>query len=211
VVPSVLGPGIGLAARASNGLRLNGRAKPRRRIDANPSAWQNLRDALHAMAIEHGTTWLELPSRIDVCPPMSGRDYELWQPLLAVASWIESHGVLGLLGLMQEHALRTIDTGRDDAAPDHDETLLRILAERRLNLDMPQPKDILEAARELDHMTFRQYSPKGVANLFRRYGVTTTMLHGRKVYRTDLKDLLQIQSRYDLSLGIEESQVHTSA
>jgi hypothetical protein len=185
-----------------------GSDKPRRRIDMDPAGWQRLRDELHAMALEHGPTWLELPSRTDVCPPMSGRDYELWQPLLALASWIESHGARGLLKLLQEHAMATIDAGRDDATPDHDETLLRILAEKRLNLEMPQPKEILEAARELDQVSFRQWSPKGVANVFKRYGVATAMLHGRKVYRTDPADLLRIQATYGLSLGIEESQVH---
>ena len=95
-----------------------GSEKPRRRIDADPAGWQRLRDELHALAMEHGPTWLDLPSRTDVCPTMSGRDYELWQPLLALAWWIESHGARGLLGLLQEHALATIDAGRDDATPD---------------------------------------------------------------------------------------------
>ena len=75
--------------------------------------------------------------------------------------------------------------------PTHDEILLRILAEKRLNLDMPQPKEILEAARELDQVSFRQWTPKGVANVFRRYGLATKEIHGRKVYRTDLADLLR--------------------
>ena len=106
-----------------------GSEKPRRRIDAEPEGWQRLRDDLHALALEHGPTWLELPSRTDVCPTMSGRDYELWQPLLALAAWIESHGARGLLKLLQEHALATIEAGRDDATPDADEILLRILTD----------------------------------------------------------------------------------
>ncbi len=59
---------------------------------------------------------------------MSGRDYELWQPLLAVAGWIESHGAQGLLKLLQEHALTVIDRGKDEAVPDADESLLRRLS-----------------------------------------------------------------------------------
>ena len=132
--------------------------------------------------------------------------FELWQPLLALASWIESHGARGLLKLLQEHALATIDAGRDDATPDADETLLRILAEKRLNLDMPQPKEILEAARELDQVSFRQWSPKGVANVFKRYGLATKEIHGRKVYRTDLSELAKIQETYGLSLGINKTE-----
>ena len=72
----------------------------RRRIDADPAGWQALRDDLHTLALEHGATWLELADREDVCPAMTGRDYELWQPLLALASWVESHGAKGLLELM---------------------------------------------------------------------------------------------------------------
>ena len=183
-----------------------GSEKPRRRIDADPSGWQRLRDNLHALAMEHGPTWLELPSRTDVCPTMSGRDYELWQPLLALAWWIESHGARGLLSLLQEHAMATIESGRDDATPDHDETLLRILAERRSNGDAPQPKEILEAARELDPVSYRQWSPKGVGNVFRRYGLETKEIHGRKVYRADLSELVRIQEVYGLSLGLNQTE-----
>jgi hypothetical protein len=179
--------------------------KPKRRIDANPGEWEGLQDDLHALAIGHGRTWLELPERADVCPAMiHGRYYELWQPLLAIASWFEEHGAEGLLTLLQEHALATIDDGRDDVIPDVDETLLRALAERRLKGDTPQPKDVLEAAREVDDVGFRHWSPKGVSNVLKRYGVKTSVLHGRKVYRTDLGDLLRIQSTYGLSLGIDE-------
>ncbi|MFZ5829016.1 MAG: hypothetical protein ACOY3P_02970, partial [Planctomycetota bacterium] len=82
-----------------------GSEKPRRRIDADPQMWQQLRDDLHLLALEHGPTWLELPGRTEVCPPMSGRDFELWQPLLAIASWLEGCGCKGLLQLLQDHDL----------------------------------------------------------------------------------------------------------
>ncbi len=34
--------------------------KPRRRIDDAPNEWQRLRDELHVLALEHGSTWLAL-------------------------------------------------------------------------------------------------------------------------------------------------------
>ncbi len=37
--------------------------KPKRRIDADPQVWQGLRDDLHALALEHGATWLALSQR----------------------------------------------------------------------------------------------------------------------------------------------------
>ena len=66
-----------------------------------------MRDDLHVMALEHGSTWPELARRTDVCPAMSGRNFELWQPLLAIATWLEEHGgVKGLHALLSEHAGR---------------------------------------------------------------------------------------------------------
>ncbi|HUT58009.1 MAG TPA: hypothetical protein VNA25_09195 [Phycisphaerae bacterium] len=103
------------------------------------------------------------------CPPGAlrengGRDFELWQPLLALASWIEEAGALGLLGLFQEHALATIDSARDDQAPDHDETLLRLLAEGpaghaigRSRLDVILRVSVLVAILGWKHL----YSQKG--------------------------------------------------
>ena len=81
--------------------------------------------------MEHGPVWLDLPTRADVCPVMSGRDFELWQPLLSLAWWIESHGAGGLLTMMQAHAKTTIDAAKDDKVGDADEALLRILADKR--------------------------------------------------------------------------------
>jgi hypothetical protein len=179
--------------------------KPRRRIDADPAAWQRLRDDLHAMALEHGPMWLDLPMRADVCPAMSGRDWELWQPLLALAAWIESHGARGLLGLVQQHALATIDAGKDDQVGDADETLLRLLAERRANMEAPTAGEILKAAQEAEPAVFRQWSAKGVANALRRYGLRTVEVHGRKVYsRVTLADLRRIQATYGVVLGLCE-------
>ena len=77
---------------------------------------------------------------------MNGRDFELWQPLLAVAAWLESLGAKGLLKLMQGHALATIDAAKDDQVGDADEILLRILTEKRLNCETPQPKEIYAIA-----------------------------------------------------------------
>ena len=59
-----------------------GSDKPRRRIDADAKTWVQLRDDLHALAMGYGLTWIKLAGKTDVCPAMSGRDFELWQPLL---------------------------------------------------------------------------------------------------------------------------------
>ena len=185
-----------------------GSDKPRRRIDAAPEDWQELRDALHALALEHGPTWLDLPDRSDVCPTMSGRDYELWQPLLALASWIEEHGARGLLGLMQEHALATIEAGKDDATPDADETLLRILADEIRAGMVPTPGSILDKAQEVDSVGFKNWKARGVSEHLKRYGAVTHKSHGRKVYsRVTLESLQAIQASYGVDLGFDEKSV----
>jgi hypothetical protein len=182
-----------------------GSEKPRRRIDANPEDWQELRDALHALALEHGTTWLELPQQTDVCPMMSGRDYELWQPLLALASWIESHGARGLLKLLQDHAMETIDAGRDDATPDADETLLRILADEIRAGMVPTPGDILAKAQEADSVGFKNWKARGVSEHLKRYSAVTHKSCGRKVYsRVTLESLQTIQMSYGIDLGFDQ-------
>lgn len=184
-----------------------GSEKPRQRIDADPEGWHRLQDSLHALALEHGPTWLELPARTDVCPAMSGRDFELWQPLLALASWIEEHGARGLLKLMQDHALATIDAGRDDATPDADETLLRILAEEIRTGNAPTPGDILDKAQAADAAGFKTWKARGVSEHLKRYGAATNKSCGRKVYgRVTLETLRAIQTSYGVDLGFDENK-----
>ena len=180
--------------------------KPRRRIDADPAAAQSLRDDLHALALTEGVTWMDLANRVDVCPPMNGRDYELWQPLLALAVYIESHGAEGLLKLMQEHALATIEANQDDQTDDADEILLQVLADEIRAGGAPQPKDILAKAKEDEPDTFDRWSAKGAAGRLARYGLKTNKSHGRRLYgNVSLTDLCHIQDVYSIDLGIEDS------
>jgi hypothetical protein len=182
-----------------------GSEKPRRRIDADPAGWQRLRDDLHALALEHGRTWLELAKRVDVCPRLSGRDFELWQPVLAIASWIQDHGAGGLLGLMQAHALQTIEAGQDDQTPDTDETLLRILADAVRTGERLAPQDVLERARTSDADGFKTWKARGVVTVLKRYGLRTTKTHGRKLYaKVTPDDIAQIATSYGLDLGQDD-------
>ncbi|MDD5658353.1 MAG: hypothetical protein PHF00_13970, partial [Elusimicrobia bacterium] len=176
--------------------------KPRRRIDAEPDAWRRLRDDLHALALSNGLAWLSLPARADACPPMPGRAYELWQPLLSLAAHLEDHGATGLLALMQAHALASIDAGQEDQTPDIDETLLRLLAEALRAGDQPTPGEILSRAQAADGQGFRTWSARGVAEHLKRYGLVTRKVRGRKVYRVEhLKVLVQVQTAYSVDLG----------
>jgi len=140
-----------------------GSVKPRRRLDEDPAKWSGIRDELHILCLEHGPAWLELSRRDDVCPEMTGRHYELWQPLLALASWFEEQGAGGLLNLMQEHALLTIESVRDDETPDVDVLLLRTLAGLALEGYEPTPTEVLSRAREEEADSFIRWTmrPRG--------------------------------------------------
>jgi len=189
-----------------------GSDKPRRRIDAEPKRWQAVRDDLHALALEHGSAWLDLAQRDDVCPAMSGRDYELWQPLLALAAWIESYGAQGLLTLMQDHAQASIDESRDDATPDHDETLLRLLADAIRIGNTPTAGEILNAAKQQDARTFDKWTARAVGSHLKRYGLTTNKTGGRRLYgRVTLNDLRTIQTIYHVELGFDEEVTNLDA
>ena len=180
--------------------------KPRRRINETPARWQALRDDLHLLAMEHGPTWLELSNKTDVCPRMSGRDFELWQPLLALAWWIESHGARGLHKLLEDHALATIDRGRDDTTPDADETLLQILAEAVLSSEWLTAQEILTRAVEAEPTVFKNWQPKGVANRLKAYGIPRAKKTGsRREYRDVTPEMLRrIQTHYGIDLDFPE-------
>ena len=180
--------------------------KPRLRIDANPAGWQSLRDDLHALALEHGPTWLDLPGQADVCPVMAGRDYELWQPLLSLASWLDPHGSEGLLGLLQEHALRVIDSGKDETTPDHDEVLLRVLAETLRSGITPQPGEILAEVQNKDPLSFKTWTAKAVSSHLKRYGIETYKSHGHKRYGGATLDKMEaVQRNYGIDLGFDDA------
>jgi len=176
--------------------------KPRRRIDAEPDTWRRLRNDLHVLALSSGPAWLALPGRADVCPPMTGRAYQLWQPLLALAAHFEDQGADGLRALVEEYALDTIGEDQEDATPDADETLLRLLADALREGDRPTAGDILAKAQEAEERGFGNWSARAVAEHLKRYGLTTHKTGGRKIYGQDaLERLRKVQESYVVDLG----------
>jgi len=183
-----------------------GSKKPRRRIDDYGAQWQGLRDDLHALALSCGSDFLELARQDGVCPEMAGRAFELWQPLLSLASWVESRGAEGLLKLMQGHAAASIESGQEDQTPDCEEILLRTLAYLLQCGRSPIAKDVLEKAKEEEPQTFANWSPKGVASALKRYGVKTHKTVGRRSYgHITLDQLRRIQTAYNMDLDLPES------
>jgi hypothetical protein len=179
--------------------------KPKRRLDADPMAWQTVRDDLHALALEHGPTWAQLPALAHVVPSgIGGRNYELWQPLLALAGWLEEHGSDGLLPLVQEHARETVANAKDDAVPEADEILLELLTARVVDHYPPTSAELLKSAQERDPITFKLWTPNGVTRRLGAYGITTPKkVNGERRYRDVLPaQLEEIQAHYGVSLGL---------
>jgi hypothetical protein len=182
--------------------------KPRRRIDADAGRWQRLRDGLHALALEAGPVWGELARRSDVCPEaIGGRDYELWQPLLALAAWVESCGAHGLLALVQQFALETVAAAKDDAVPEADEVLLEVAAEAVQGARWLTSREILERAKEKAPGLFKTWEyPRTVTARLKSYSLRPApKSNGRAEFRLTEGDLLRVQRHYGLDLGVGDS------
>ena len=180
---------------------------PKRRLDADLADWQKLRDDLHALALEHGPTWLKLANRADVVPRgLSGRDYELWQPLLAIAAFVEEAGLPGLVRLLQTYALKVAELAKDDTQSDHDEVLLRLLAEAVRSGERPTPGELLARAKEGESGDrFAKWTPRAVGEHLKRYGLTTIKYGGKKRYmEVTVHDLARIEQSYGIDLGAND-------
>jgi len=172
--------------------------KPKRRLDDDAERWRNLRDDLHALALGHAPVFLELAGLSEVCPDMTGRHYELWQPILALAAVLDTD----LHDRMKRFAMETISENQEDATPDADEATLRALAVLIVRGATPQAKAILDAARMESPELFARYTPKGVANILKRYGLKTVKAHDKRVYRVTMDDLRRIEGAYQIDLNV---------
>jgi hypothetical protein len=138
---------------------------------------------------------------------MAGRDQELWQPLLAIAAWVEEAGCRGLLKLLQGHAAAVIDANKDDQLAEADEVLLRALAARLKQDDTPKPSRILADALVAEPNPFRYWTAKGASDALARFGIRTRKVNGTRVYPRECMDTLRrVQKVYGMSLGLADDE-----
>lgn len=181
-----------------------GSIKPRLRVDDDAALWGRLRDALHILAMEHGSEWLALPSRQDVVPEMSGRNFEIWQPLLGLAAWFEDRGARGLLDLLRRHALLLIEQGREAATPPDDEVLLQALARAVGSGIAPTAGELLATVADVEPSLFRNWTARAVAAHLKRYGILSKKTNGRKFFGPSPADLLRVQQSYGIDLDLPQ-------
>ncbi|MGC9259830.1 MAG: hypothetical protein ACP5I8_07110 [Phycisphaerae bacterium] len=177
--------------------------KPKRRINANPERFQALGNSLHAMVLRYGAHIAMVAAESNVCPPeISGRNYELWHPLMALASWGESHGRQGLLTTIHGHAAETIAQQADEGGGAVEEIALKSMALLVQSGRKPIAKEILALARNDEPELFMRYTAKGIGTIRNRFGLRTTKSHGQRHYDIEMAALLRIQSRYGIDVGI---------
>jgi hypothetical protein len=180
-----------------------GSPKPLLRLGEDGERWRALRDALHVLAMEHGSEWLDLPRRKDVVPAMTtGRNFELWQPLLSIAAWLDDHGARGMLDLLRGHAVACIEASRETGTPADDELLLQALARAIGSGVPPTPGELLETVTATEPTLFRNWSARAVACHMARYGLKTKKHTGRRVLAVTTGELLRVQTAYGLDLGL---------
>lgn len=179
-----------------------GSPKPRLRVEADGPLWQVLRDAMHILAMEHGSEWLALPARQDVVPEMSGRNFELWQPLLSIAAWLEDRGARGMLELLRKHALLLIESSREAATPPDDEALLRALARAVGGGVAPTAGELLATVSEAEPSLFHKWSARAVASHLGRYGLRSRKTMGRNVFDPSPDELRRVAEAYSLDLDL---------
>lgn len=181
--------------------------KPTRRIDEDPQRWIALSDDLHSFALAKGQQFIKASQEMIHCDGLYGRDMEVWQPILALAKMIQDSGAEGLLDLVKEHAKKSVALINDDTIPESDETLLCLLKE--LLDENPggiTASRLLEKAKDQEPTTFNVFSPRGIGEVLKRYGIRSHRRGGKRLYQPTEKQLLAIQESYGIDLGIEKTE-----
>jgi hypothetical protein len=191
------------------------RPQVRALLNSESDRWQTLRDNLHAFALTRASEILLAANRPDnLVTGMSGRDGELWRPVLTPAALCQQAGVADLVGPVRAFADQIINENADDTSPDPDKTLVALLAEA-VNAGQTDltPKDLLDRVQKDDGVTFARWTPHRVAHTLKRYGLTTYKTsRGRRSYCQISRDQLRrVATAYGLCIPVENASFATDA
>lgn len=177
---------------------------PKRRIDPTGPVWAELRDDLHSMALAHGASIHAMAGWQPDCADLNGRNLELWLPILAMAKLIENAGMDGLVEAVERHALKSVESSQEDIVPEVDEVLLRTL--RQMLDDKPYgvtAGDVLKAANEEEPSLFSHYTPRGVAAVFKRYGIHSQPSGGKRYLKPNETRWQAIEASYSIDFALK--------
>lgn len=177
---------------------------PRRRIADHATEFSGLRDDLHALALSYGTQLVSAAANDNCIAALGGRDFEVWLPLISIASFLEEHGVKGIVDAVAGYAAKAVEAGREDTVPDLDETVLRIARHLCSGTGTPTPSAILKQAQAEDSATFGRLSPRTVSKVMAKYGLRTSKSNSRRVYRIGADQFRTISESYGFDLGTDD-------
>ena len=184
---------------------------PKRSVDANEKMWTELRGDLHALALARGASFVGLARWQPEVDGLNGRDLEVWQPILAMAKFVEDAGADGLLGIMKEYALKSAQATNDDIVPESDEILLQLLKEQLV--DKPwgiTAGELLEKAKEEHSAIFSRYGARGIGAVLNRYGIKSHRTGGKRYFRPMDSQWQAIEASYGIDFGSMESGNETN-
>lgn len=175
----------------------------RHRILAKQNDFQRVRDDLHAFALSYGQRFIELAQDFSHCGGMLGRDIELWQPLMAMATLVEENfGQKGLIGLLKIKVEANNADG--NTVPEPDIAILKYvlrMAREKTPVTSGQILDAVGGVWPDRNRMFDKWSPKGVTSRLGQYGITSTPGRAnKKLFLVDTEQLAGIEEKYGINL-----------
>ena len=168
--------------------------KPRRRIDEDPERWQKLRDDLYELTLSKMGAMAQTLCQLDDTCPLGGRHYELWQPILALAEWIDVDDELHLYKRLREYAVKSVEAKQEEHIPEVDLSLLRSLTEQVVKKVEPTSGDVLKRAQFGEKEVLQGHTARKVREILGRYGlITVRTTGGRRIFRNALPQLQRIE------------------
>lgn len=176
-----------------------GSKKPKRRI--RDRDWASLRDDIHCLVLD-GHNWPEFAAKRDVGADLNARDFDVWQPILAIASFFELSGVKGLTRMLNRFAERLIEENSEQNTPEPDLILLQTLTEFVLAGERPTAQEILNRLQVMWKMIFERVTAGAIGTRLRAYGISSQKSNTRREFRVTREQLMDIQFRYSIDLGL---------
>lgn len=184
---------------------------PKRRIDPSEKVWQQLRDDLHSMALTYGARFVEMTHWLPSCQDLNGRALELWQPILALAKFVEDAGMDGLVETVETHVAKSIASANDEVVPEVDEILLQLLRQQvRAKPWGVTAGEILASAKNEEVALFSRYSARGVSAVYGRYGIRAQRSGGKRYLRPTEEQWKTIEESYGIDLGLSGQENETT-
>jgi len=170
----------------------------------NP-VWRRVKDKLYAFALTHWKEVRELAETDWGEEEFIGRTKELWNPILAMAAFLERHGIGPLLERMKAYAKEKEEQRiLDERVENVDMLVLRYLVKRVERGGWYALTDLIEGLKEEYGLTGKErwLRARGMGRRLNRLGVLKKRLRkGRTEYFLDPERVRKMGERYDVDVG----------